>query len=81
MMPHTCKHQIFSRGINVFSCLFITAFICTQKRREGFGTLIQYNSYTELDALAQGTKSRSTTAPPCPCESTTFLGDWATGRK
>ena len=55
-MLHTCNYQIFSRETNAFSCPFITAFICTRKRREGLGTLIQYNGYTGLDALAQGRK-------------------------
>lgn len=66
-MLHTCKYQILFRGRDAFSCLFMTTFISTQKRREGLGTFIQYNSYTELDALAQDTKSRATTAPPSPC--------------
>lgn len=81
MMLHTCKYQIFSRGTDTFSCPFTTAFICTQERKERLGTLIQYNSYTELDALAHGTKSRATTAPLSPFELTTFLGDQGTGRK
>lgn len=35
-MLHTCKYQIFSRGIDAFSCPFMTAFICTQERREAW---------------------------------------------
>lgn len=81
MMLHTCKYQIFSRGTDAFSCLFTTAFICTQKRTEGLGTFIQYNSYTELNALVQDTKPRATTAPPSPCWISHIPRDWDTGRK
>lgn len=81
-MLHTCKYRVFSTGTDAFSCPFFTnAFICTQKRREWLGTLIWYNGYTKLDALAQGNKLRTITAPPSPCELTTFSGNRATGRK